>query len=163
MKSFLVLLCIFKIFLLKETHSSHSSPSLSSSRGINNYKVLREPQRLKEDHTSDMANFTSTLRGQCHQSYLLPAGVRLTTGSWRGLCSMKNWEMNQERLEESGRGPQGQGGEDAGIATQGPLTPSEERGLFWLLKKQRGSSLNLKRERSSLEATQEFHGKNENK
>lgn len=119
MMSFLVLLCIFKIFFLKETHSIHSSPSLSS-RGISNYKVLREPQWLKEDHTSDMANFTPTLD-------LEPAGERLTTGSWRGLCRMKNWEMNPERLEENRRGPQGQGGEDAGIATQGPLTPNEER------------------------------------
>ena len=82
---------------------------------------------LKEDSTSGVANFTYTLRGQCHQSYLVPAGARLTPGSWRGLCSMKNWEMNQERLEESRRGPQGQGGENAGIATQGPLTPSEGR------------------------------------
>lgn len=83
--------------------------------------MLREPQWLKEDRTSDMANFTPTLetpgasRGETDH--------RLLARSLR----MKNWEMNPERLEENRRGPQGQGGEDAGITTQGPLTPSEER------------------------------------
>lgn len=42
---------------------------------------------------------------------------------------------------------------------KGQSCPVEERHLFQVLEAQRGKSLKLKQERSRVEATQEFHGK----